>query len=209
MEQQQRRTLSSLLKKEWCACGDLSQRTLRRKWMHSSLHRVDWLFSPWVVKCLFNSLSTTSTSTRDRPYFGRSERASLIDQDVCKDFNITVEPTGIVFRHVDAAMRTLGREDVAAGVLVRKLRSGAVIGAPPAVVHKVAVAVILHGKVDGGAGIPILRRLWHSGLKDGRRLFPFYPPFSRRAWLIGSPCRHQEGVDQLAVLLYAHTLFCQ
>ena len=66
-----------------------------------------------------------------------------------------VQPRGITLRHIHAAMRAMDGVLRAARIEVGKVRTGAVLSAPPTVVKEVAVAMVLHRIVNRRRRIPI------------------------------------------------------
>src|SRR5579883_1610171 len=132
----------------------------------------------------------------------------LVNDDRGVYLHEVVQPARILFREIDAAVRALGRENVAAGISVRIVGAGAVVGAPPAIVEKVAIAVILQREIDRRVRIPlrrIARRSW-CRLENGGRLYALDPPYARRRGQIGTSRCYQKRIDQLAVVVDAHGL---
>src|SRR2546430_9083168 len=84
-----------------------------------------------------------------------------------------------------------------------------VIVAPPAIVNEIAVAMILHSKVDRCIGIIFGVSFRHTRVECCMGLLPLYPPHSGNAGAIWSSCRDQEGIYQLASIVDAHGLLFQ
>ena len=79
----------------------------------------------------------------------------LIDQDMRVKLHEPVQPRGITLRHIHTAMRAMNGVLRAAQIEVGKVRTGAVLSAPPTVVKEVAVAMVLHRIVNRRRRIPI------------------------------------------------------
>src|SRR5579884_1776105 len=106
-------------------------------------------------------------------------------------------------------MRTLCGEWITAGVGMGIVRARTVVVAPPAIMQVIAVAVILHGVVNGRIRVPIGirtavgQRFRYAGLEDGRRFFALDPPRSRRGWFTRTACCDEKRLDQFAMIVHA------
>ena len=79
----------------------------------------------------------------------------LINEYVRVHLHEIVQPPGIILRHIDAAMRAMNGVLRATRIEVRKVRTGAILAAPPAIVQEVPVAMELHGKINRRRRIPV------------------------------------------------------
>src|SRR6266852_4326258 len=81
---------------------------------------------------------------------------NLVHHDLGVPVGVGVDPGRLLFLHVDAAVTAVaGERLIAAAVVMRELRAGAVIGAPPGVVDEESAPVIQDRVVNRGWRIPV------------------------------------------------------
>src|SRR5579884_3308847 len=82
----------------------------------------------------------------------------LINHNLRVPVGMGIDPGRLLLLNVDAAMTAVaGERFVAAHIVVRELRAGAEVDAPPRIVDEVAAPVIENGVVDWRVRIPVGR----------------------------------------------------
>src|SRR5579883_778636 len=118
-----------------------------------------------------------------------------------------VYPCRLVFLHIDAAVAAVaGKSLIAANIIVRELRAGTEVHAPPRVMHEETTPVIENGIINVRRRVPERRTRRIIGLEFRRRLAILYRPDTGQRRTLDTACRHQESIDQLAVIVDAHRL---
>src|SRR5260370_20828417 len=82
----------------------------------------------------------------------------LIDRDLRVPVSIGIHPGRVVLLHVDAAVTAITCERlVAPNIVVRELRAGAKVHAPPGIVYEDTAPVVHNRVVDRRLRLPITR----------------------------------------------------
>src|SRR5258708_6861139 len=132
----------------------------------------------------------------------------LIDCDLRVPISIGVHPGRVVLLHVDAAVAAITCERlVAPNIVVRELRAGAKVHAPPGIVYEETAPVIQNRVMNRRIGIPVRRTRGVCRFEHGWRLSILYSPYSRQRGTFYTPGRDVESPDPLAILAEAHSLF--
>src|SRR6266481_7428490 len=120
----------------------------------------------------------------------------LIDRDLRVPVSIGIHPGRVVLLHVDAAVTAITCERlVAPNIVVRELRAGAKVHAPPGIVYEETAPVVQNRVMNRRIGIPVRRTRGVCRFELGWRWSILYGPYPRQRGTLYTPGRDVESPD--------------